>query len=152
MILKDHSLVKSFDAYNTPEQHFLHNFQAQSGKCILYTSVYSEKYSSDGFRLMNSRFDTIEWITSLHEKGLESREPGRWESLRNQGWGEWFQGFFLVLRQTLLVVGQMVRVDRLYWSRLSDNDLVGVHDWLNCLGCSCWVTPIVWVKKITEEN
>lgn len=74
---------------------------------------------------------------SLHEKGLESREPGRWESLRNQGWGEWFQGLFLVLRQTLLVVGQMVRVDRLNWSWLSDNDLVGVHDWLNCLGCSC---------------
>lgn len=74
---------------------------------------------------------------SLHEKGLESREPGRWQPLGNQGWGEWFQGFFLVIGQTLLVVGQMVRVDRLHWSRLSDNDLVGVHNWLNCLGCSC---------------
>lgn len=74
---------------------------------------------------------------SLHEKGLQSREPGRWQPLGNQGWGEWFQGFFLVIGQTLLVVGQMVRVDRLHWSRLSDNDLVGVHNWLNCLGCSC---------------
>lgn len=74
---------------------------------------------------------------SLHEKGLQSREPGRWQPLGNQGWGEWFQGFFLVSGQTLLVVGQMVRVDRLHWSRLSDNDLVGVHNWLNCLGCSC---------------
>lgn len=74
---------------------------------------------------------------SLHEKGLESREPGRWQPLGNQGWGEWFQGFFLVIGQTLLVVRQMVRVDRLHWSRLSDNDLVGVHNWLNCLGCSC---------------
>lgn len=74
---------------------------------------------------------------SLHEKGLQSREPGRWQPLGNQGWGEWFQGFFLVIGQTLLVVGQMVRIDRLHWSRLSDNDLVGVHNWLNCLGCSC---------------
>lgn len=74
---------------------------------------------------------------SLHEKGLQSREPGRWQPLGNQGWGEWFQGFFLVIGHTLLVVGQMVRVDRLHWSRLSDNDLVGVHNWLNCLGCSC---------------
>lgn len=96
MILKDHSLVKSFGAYNTLEQHFFHNFQAQSGRCVLYTSAY--------FIPKNTVVMVSDWwiqdSIQLNELPPSMRKDLRAESLADgslsgtRGGGSGFRGSF----------------------------------------------------------